>query len=213
MVSLLAIKRRAEAMPFEDESYEGLDLRSMKAFGAKFIKCSFTETPLDLSDVRSTRFDGCTFLRCSIQRVDFSASVLEGCAFEDCDLEQSSFMGAHLNDVTFLNCRMAYGDTMFQGATVKRGVSFTKCNLHGSNLDFRVAEPGGLSFDDCQLWGAKAALGCAFWNAHFDEKACQRFVAMLARIYPSNDMRVRLMEIAGVEYKVVNRAMNIGKEP
>ncbi len=206
-MSLVAIKRRAEGMVYEGEIYERLDLRSMKAFGAKFVKCAFRECKMDLSDLRNGRFEGCTFLHCDMQRVDFSTSSFASIIFEDCDLEQSSFSGCHLNDVDFKDCRMAYAETLFQGATAFSNVSFEKCNLHSSNLDFRQAEPGTLRFIESNLWGAKMAFGCAVWQAEFDEKTCQRFVAMVARVYPENDTRVKLMEIAGDQYAVVDRAM------
>jgi uncharacterized protein YjbI with pentapeptide repeats len=210
-MSLLTLKRRAEGLTYEDEVFEGTDLRSMRAYGAKFIKCLFKDCKLDLADLRNTRFDACMFENSSIQRVDFSTACLVGVSFTRCDLEQSSFMAAHLDDVSFAHCRMAYGDTLFQNATVRAKVHLLGCNLHGSNLDFRQVEPGALKMTDCNLWGAKTAFGCAFWQGEFDEKTCQRFLALVARVYPVNDVRVKLMSMAGDQYRVVDRAVSIGK--
>lgn len=203
-MSLVSIKRRAEGGVYEAETYEKMDLRSMKGFGSKFTNCLFTDTMLDLSDLRNCRFDGCTFVSCEVQRAEFSSSFFEETSFHDCNLEQTSFMGCHLAETTFSDCRMAYGETLFQNATAKK-LRFVKCNLHGSNLDFR--EANGLSFDDSNVWGAKISLGCAFWNADFDERTCRRFVAMVARVYPDLETKSKLIDLAGDQYPVVERAM------
>lgn len=211
-MSFLKIKRRAEGMSYEDEEYVGADLRSARAFGAKFTRCVFRDSKMGLSDFRNCRFDSCTFELCDLGKTDFSTSFFEGISFRDCDLEQASFLGSYMNETTFTDCRMAYGETMFSAATARRGVVFTRCNLHGSNLDFRQSQDGALAFDDCNLWGAKASFGCAFWRSEFDEKTCQRFLGMLARIYPDTQTRATLMQMAGNQYPVVDRVMREMKE-
>lgn len=210
-MSLLAIKRRAESTTFEGERFEHLDLRSMKAFGAKFTHCTFHECKMDLSDMRTTRIDSCVFEGCELGKVDFSTSFVERTQFIGCNLEQSSFMGCYMSDVDFETCRMAYGETMFLNATARSNVTFLKCNLHGSNLDFREAERGVLRFMESNLWAAKIALGCAFWNAEFDEKTCQRFIGMVARVYPDEARKARLIEFACDQYHAVDRVMRGGK--
>ena len=209
---LLAVKRRTEGLVYEDETYDGLDLRSMRAFGARFVGCKFTDCKFDLADMRTVRLESCTFTGCSVTKVDLTTSTLDRVGFIGCDLEQTSMAGAYLSDVNFQECRMAYGDTMFQSASVKANVTFDGCNLHGSNLDFRVSEAGALRFKNCNLWGAKAAFGCAFWQSEFDEQTCQRFIAMVARVHPNNDTRIKLMALAGDEYRVVDRVMRTGEK-
>lgn len=211
-MSLVALKRRAEGMAYEDEVFDRIDLRSTRAFGGKFTKCTFMGCKMALSDFRNCRFDGCTFEECDLGKTDFFTANLVGCAFKSCDLEQASFMGAYLDDVSFADCRMAYSETLFQNATVRRRAHFYRCNFHGSSLDFRQVESGALKMIDCNLWSAKTSFGCAFWQGEFDEKTCQRFLSLVARVYPVNDVRVKLMSMAGDQYPVVNRAVNVGKE-
>lgn len=209
-MSFLRLKRRAEGMTFEDEVYMG-DLRSARAFGSKFVKCIFRDCKMGLGDYRNTRFDSCTFENCDLGKTDLSSSFFDGVTFLNCDLEQASFMGSHLNETSFTDCRMAYGETLFQGSTVRFRVTFLRCNLHGSNLDFRQTQDGALRFVDCNLWGAKASFGCAFWRAEFDLKTCQRFAGMLARIFPDAETRSTLMSMAGDQYAVVDRVMREAK--
>jgi len=204
-MSLVNYKRRAEAVRFEDEVFEKLDLRSMKAFGSSWKDCSFRDCQFDLTDWRNSTFDGCTFLRCSLPLVNFSTCVFERTTFTKCNLEQASFMGSHFTGVTFAGCRMAYGDTMFQDATCKGdGLRFLDSNLHGSNLDFRQAERESLQFDGCNLWAAKLSMGCQFWNGTFDDRTVRQFLALVARA--AQDPRIA--ELAGDQYAVVCRAMD-----
>lgn len=210
-MSLLSLKRRTEGQTYEDEVFERADLRSTKGFASKFIKCTFKDSKIGLSDFRSATFDGCSFEGCDMGKVDFSTSTVVGTTFNGCDMEQSSFMGAYLDDVTFADCRMTYGETLFQNATVSRGLTLLRCNCHGSSLDFRQVPPGTLKVLDCNLWGAKTSFGCAFWQGEFDEKTCRRFLALVARVYPVNDARVKLMSMAGDQYPVVSRAIDVGK--
>ena len=203
-MSLLNVKRRAEGLKYEDETFKGLDLRSMKGFGMGFTACTFDGCQLDLSDLRSSKFTDCTFRNCTLRLVNFAASFFEETKFFDCDMEQASFLGCQFRDCTFDGCRMAYGDTMFLDATAKGQMNFSACNLHGSNLDFREVEAGTMHFADCNFWGARVSFGCAFWNSRFDHRAIQQFVALIARA--SGDHRLR--EFASDQYAVVCRAMD-----
>jgi uncharacterized protein YjbI with pentapeptide repeats len=209
-MSLLKIKRRAEGFQGDAEAFENLDLRSTKGFGSQYVGCTFTGCKMDLSDFRSSKFTNCTFIKCSMARIDMASSFIENAVFLECDLEQSSFMGTWFKEVVFKDCRMAYGEIMFQMATVNRAVTFTGCNLHGSNLDFRAVEAGELTFQDCNLWGARTAFGCAFWNANFDKATCDRFVGMIARVHPEKESQDKLEAIAGDQYRVVDRLMRTG---
>lgn len=208
-MSIVATKRRNEGIKMEGETYTGLDLRSMKAFGSVWTNCVFVDCQFDMADLRTTKFTGCSFLRCSMRLVNFATSFVEDSGFVTCDLEQASFMGCFLRNVTFSECRLAYGETMFQDATCKQKVEFLGCNLHGSSLDFREVEPGSLKFDDCNLWGVKVGLACAFWNGTFDDRAIRQFVALIARV--SQDQRLK--DLAGDQYFVVCRAMDGRKGP
>lgn len=203
-MSLVAVKRRAEAVKYEDQEFTGLDLRSMKAFGSTFKGCAFTNCTFDLADWRASKFETCRFRECSIRLVNFSTSFFDDCSFDTCDLEQTSFMGSQFRDGSFNNCRMAYSDALFQDATVRGRLTLDKCNLHGSNLDFREVEPKALVLNDCNLWGAKMSMGCAIWNGSFDERTVRQFLALVARVSQDSE----IARLAGDEYAVVCRAMD-----
>jgi len=203
------VKRRAEGLKYEDAIFQNLDLRSMKAFGSSWTKCLFDHCQFDMADLRTARFTNCVFRNCTLRLVNFGASFFEDTKFIVCDMEQASLMGCHLRGVSFDECRMAYGETLFQDATIKGKVEFSACNLHGSNMDFREVEPGALAFSDCNFWGVRVSMGCAFWLAHFDEKAVKQFVALMARATQDS----RLKEWAGDQYGVVCRAMDGRKSP
>ena len=206
-MSLLNYKRRAEGVHFEDETFDKMDLRSMKAFGSTWKNCQFRDCQIDLADWRASKFEGCSFVRCSMPLVNFATCFFESTGFSKCNLEQVSFIGSHITQVTFDTCRMAYGDTMFQDATCKgEGLLFMDCNLHGSNLDFREVEKGALRFEGCDLWGAKTSFSCHFWNGTFDERTIQHFLALVAR----SAQDPRIAELAGDQYAVVCRAMDGG---
>jgi hypothetical protein len=209
MPGLVNWKRRAEATTHEGTIFEKLDLRSMKAFGSKWIGCSFVESQMDLADLRASRFERVLFTGASLRLVNFATSFFEDCLFVNCDLEQASFMGSRFRDGRFLDCRMPYGETMFQDATVKGRMILARCNLHGSNLDFREVEPKALSFEDCNLWGVKVGMACEFWNSSVDERTVKQFLALVARV--AQDPRIA--ELAGDQYAVVMRAMDGRKGP
>lgn len=208
-MSLVAYKRRAEAVKFEGEVFDRLDLRSMKAYGSTWKDCIFRNCQFDLTDWRASRFENCTFAHSSLRLVNMGLCFFEGTTFTNCDMEQASLQGSHLRDVTFLDCRMAYGETLLQDATLKGHVAFRECNLHGSNLDFRESEPGVLRFTGSNLWGAKISLGCAFWNGTFDDRTVRQFLALVGRVSQHPDIIV----LAGDQYEVVCRAMDGRKEP
>ncbi len=203
-MSLVNYKRRAEAVKFEDQVFERLDLRSMKAFGSTWTRCKFNGCQMDLTDWRASKFEDCEFDACEMRLVNFATSFFEDCLFYACNLEQASFMGSHFRKTDFDHCRMAYGDTLFQDATVKEQMRLVNCNLHGSNLDFRQVEPKAFSADFCNLWGAKISMGCAFWEGSFDPRTVRQFLALVARV--ADDPRIA--ELAGKEYAVVQRAMD-----
>jgi uncharacterized protein YjbI with pentapeptide repeats len=197
-------KRRAEAVKIEGQLSDKLDLRSMKAFGSSWIGCAFRECQLDLADWRASKFEDCVFVDCDMRMINFSTSFFEECRFQNCDMEQTSFMGSQFRDVTFEDCRMAYGETMFQDATAKQALEFHRCNLHGSNLDFREVQPKALRFNRCNLWSAKMSMGCAIWNGSFDDRTVKQFLALVARVADDS----RIAEMAADQYPVICRAMD-----
>jgi hypothetical protein len=205
-VSLTTFKRRAEAVHYEGETFEKLDLRSMKAFGSQWKNCVFNNCKLDLADWRASKFERALFQNCSMRLVNFATSLFEDALFSGCDLEQASFMGSHFRGGGFRHSRMTYGETMFQDATVKGDLWFEDCNLHGSNLDFREVEPKALRFDDCNLWGVKVGMACEFWNSSVDDRTVRQFLALVARV--ADDPRIA--ELAGDQMAVVTRAMDGG---
>ena len=204
MPSLTNWKRRAESVHFEGETFEKLDLRSMKAFGSQWKDCLFVDCRFDLTDWRASKFEACGFKDCNMPLVNFATSFFDGCQFHSCNLEQASFMGSHFRDSIFRFSRMVYGDTMFQDVTAKGDVRFMGCNLHGSNLDFREVEPKALRFEDCNLWGVKVGMACEFWNSSVDDRTVRQFLALVARV--SDDPRIA--ELAGDQMAVVQRAMD-----
>lgn len=207
-MSLVAYKRRAEATTHNGETFEKMDLRSMLAMGSRWKDCTFIECNLDVADLHASQFENCEFRGCSIRLANFQTVMLENVTFVGCDMEGSSFMGAFLRLVMFVDCRMAYGPVLFQDATAKGSVMFRGCNLHGSSLDFREVEPESLSFEDCNLWSAKMSMGCAIWNASFDARLVRQFLALVGRV--SRDQRV--IELAGEQFAIVNRAMGGAKK-
>ena len=207
-MSLTNFKRRAEAVHYEGETFERLDLRSMKAFGSTWKDCTFRHCQMDLADWRASKFENCVFIRCQMRLLDFSVSFFESCVFTGCDMEKASLMGCHFTGQTlFETCRMAYCDTLFQDATVKGMAIFRDCNLHGSSLDFRQVEPGALRFEGSNLWGVKVGMACEFWNSKVDDRTVRQFLALVARV--ADDPRIA--ELAGDQYRVVQRAMDGGK--
>lgn len=202
-MSLIAYKRRAEGVTFEDQTFESQDLRSMKAFGSIWRRCTFSKCQMGLVDFRTSRFEDCAFVDCDMPLANFSTSVFEKVVFGGTNLEQASFMGSQFRKTSFLHCRMAYAETLFQDATARDEMYLMACNLHGSNLDFREVDKGALRFDDCNLWGAKASFGCAFWRGAFDEKAIRQFLALIASVAQDT----AIARLAGDQYPVVLRAM------
>lgn len=201
---LVNIKRRAEGTRHEGETFEGLDFRSMKAFRAIFKNCRFLGCKLDCADLRGVTLDGCEFRDCSMQLADLSTATVDRTTFHGCNMEQASFYGAAIQNSGFLACRMTYGETLFKDATVAGKVILARCNLHGSCLDFREVPRETLSFDDCNLWGCKISVSCAFFNARLDSRLIRQFLAVLGRA--SGDARI--VELAGEQYPVVCRAMD-----
>jgi uncharacterized protein YjbI with pentapeptide repeats len=135
---------------------------------------------------------------------DLSTTVLDRVTFVDCNMEQAKLYGAEIRDSGFFRCRMAYGEALFQEAATRGKVILNRCNLHGSNLDFREVPRGTLAVENCNLWGCRISVGCTFFNATLDDRLVQQFLAILGRT--SQDSRI--VELAGDQYPIVCRAMD-----
>lgn len=206
-MSLQGVKRRAQGWRATGERYDKQDLRSLSAPFSEFTNCIFVDCEMGLANLNMAKLTGAVFHGARLYGANFGGAALTDVSFVDCDIEQASFAGATLRGVSFNTTRAAYSN--FSGATLKT-VNFRGCNLHGADLD--IIEGKFLAFTDSNLWGAKAAFGCAFWNATFDETAAKRFAAMLSRVYPSREGRAALEDIAGDQTRVVCRLMRSQEE-
>lgn len=201
MPSISLIRRKLQGFAGEGE-FGPADLQFSLATMSSW-KGAFRKIKLGAANFERSRFTNFAFVDCSAQMLSLGGSTFDHVEFTDCDLGGSSFVGAILKNVTFRGCDMQYAN--FAGATIRSAV-FDDCNLHGADLDF--IENNRAKFVDCNLWGAKASLGCQFFNSEFDERTCDRFVAMVARLHPNDEKRARLEGLAGRELPVVKRLMD-----
>lgn len=202
MPLLSKVKRRlGVGARFSGQRYEKQDLRSMTAQGSEWVECEFRGCKMGLGDFVGSRFIGCIFIDCQMDMTNFSNCMVTSCAFSGCSLEQAAFARADIISTKFVDCRMAYSS--FLGATGRKHLSFTSCNLHGADLDVLECDRGLPEFYDSNLWGVKVAIGCQVFNGHFDLKTAQRFTAMINRMHPDS----RLASFAGEQAEVVERLM------
>lgn len=208
-MSLQGMKRRAQGSRLVGESYKGLDLRSMSAYSSVWIDVRFDDCKMQLADMSGSTLTNVTFESCRIPLGNFSRATLENVRFVYCDIEQGVFAGAVLKDAVFDNCRLAY--STFQAATV-RFACFLDSNLHGADLDY--IECNEARYPGSNLWGVKAAFGCAFYNGSFDDDQIGLFAAMLARLKNSmgSTRIVTLDELAAPKMAVVERLMKRAPE-
>lgn len=202
MSQITKMLRRLQGHSAENMTYDSLDLRNMSAFQSKWSGCKFIGCRAGLADVQASFFIDTEFVGCDLRMTNFRGTVIENTTFTGCELDQACFVGAILRNVKFVDCRMPLVN--FSGATLRMACQFIECNLYGSDLDF--IEAGGQEFRDCNLWGAKMANNCQFWNSKIDEKTCRMFIAMIARIYPGAEKEA-LVLLAGKEYTLVDRLM------
>ena len=201
MPRLALIKRRLAGWREHGEVHTGLDLRSAIAPQSEWINVKFVGCKMGLSVFRGSKFIGCLFIQCHLDMADFSGCTIVSTDFDRCSLEQASFAASDLKDVAFHTDRLAYAS--FQGSTTRGSVSFSDCNFHGADLDFLECDKGTPQFDGCNLWGARMAMGCAFWGGSVDLVTAQRFAAMLCRMH----QHPALAEFAGDQVAVVARLM------
>lgn len=202
--SLVSFKRRMQGHVQQGGVFVNTDLRSGQGWQSVWENVTFEGSRLSMVDFRASRWVNCHLKGTDIYGANFNAATLNGAVIDGCDGEQVSFAGAVLRNVTFSDCRLAYAS--FVGATL-HDVVFDRCNLHGADLDY--AEATGVQYSKCNLWSAKSAFGCAMWNSGFDVTACNRFVAMLARVHPDPAAKKALIAVAGdTTFKAVSRLMD-----
>jgi uncharacterized protein YjbI with pentapeptide repeats len=192
-----------------DESFDGSDLRSGKAFQSEWVNCTFGNVKAGLLDIRASRLIDCRFTESSLYASVFSASYLRNTTFDKCDFEQAAFAGVIFDNVIFKDCRLAYSS--FTGGIVKRAIRLIDSNLHGADLDFAEIPDNSLLVTGCNLWGAKTTFGCQFWNGDFDQDTVDRFIALAARACPDKAKADALKQMAGKHFAVVDRLMRAGE--
>ena len=203
MPTLVSFKRRLQGHVQQGGYFHDNDLRSAQAFQSVWENVTFAKSRCSMVDFRASKWVNSHLTETTLYGSNFNAANLNGVNFLNCDMEQSSFQGAVLRNVHFKNCRLAYGS--FAGATL-HDVVFEGCNLHGTDLD--VAAASGVQYAHSNLWSAKTAFGCAFWNSGFTVETCNRFAALLARVHPDPTAKEALIAIAGeATYKAVDRLM------
>lgn len=209
MPSLVSQKRRAQGWRSEGETFERSDLRSLDAPLSRWIRPTFRAAKLGLANLTGAYLEGAVFTDCEMPLANFTGATISGMRLHGCDLEQARFNGAVIKDAVFDCCRMAYSS--LAGATLVN-CRFARCSLHGADLD--IIESARLVFEDSNLWGAKVAIGCGVFNAEFDERTCNYFAAMLARIHPGRREAGMLRAVAGeYYYAAVDRLMRPAPEP
>jgi len=202
-MSLTRMKGRLQGYTGQGETYECQDLRSGNAFGAVFSGCKFDRCKMALFSLQQASLSDVVFENCTMSVVNMTLlRNMRNVVFDRCDLEQADFTGSYMDGVSFRDSRL-WGAKFF-GVTAKE-VRFDGSNLHGADLRYHIAP--NVAYADSNLWGAHVALGCTFFDSTFDERSCKQFIAFMARIYPNEDVRARLTQIAGDQFPVVDRLM------
>lgn len=203
MPSIQAMRRRLHGQRIRGGTFHMKDLRSAQAFQSIWEMVTLADCWAGMADFRQTSWVGSKIENTTLYGANFFGSNLHDVELAGVDAEQVNFGACILKGVRFLNCRLPYSS--FAGATLQ-DCTFVGCNLHGADLDF--IEGTSVEYRDCNLWSAKQALGCAFWNSGFDAKTCNRFAAMLARVHPEPAAKAALITLAGDNtYRAVDRLM------
>jgi len=190
--SLAAMKRRLQGHVQQGGLFRKVDLRSGQAFQSVWEGVAFEDSRLSMVHFVNSKWVHCHLDRTDIYGGNWNAASLHDVTFTGCDGEQISFAGAVLRNVVFRDCRLAYSS--FVGASLDNCL-FDNCNLHGADLDIAVAT--GVQYAKCNLWSAKTAFGCSFWNSGLGVDDCQRFAALLARVHPDPASKEILVKLAG----------------
>lgn len=197
-------KRRLQGNQAKGETFKGLDLSNMEAYGAHWIGCTFEDCDISLANLSGTgSIEECTFINCDLKMTSFRASAIRLTKFSGCDLRKSSFMGCSpLADSVFDDCKMQYSG--FFEASVYR-TNFTNCNLHGADL--RFIEASGNNFTGSNLWNVSVNIGCQFFSSVFDERSVELWAAIAARVHPDPEAARILREVSGKHYALATRLM------
>jgi uncharacterized protein YjbI with pentapeptide repeats len=206
MRSIATRKGRLHGYKSEDECILQQDLRSAVAIGSTWKRAQFRDCKMSVSRFTNSSFEEVSFLDCNLDLTDFQTCKFRKCVFTNCNIEQVAFGTSVLDDVQFISCRMAYSSLWNCSL---RGVVFDDVNLHGADL--RFLENFGCEFIHSNLWSAQVGFGCPFFNSKFDTRTSQQFVGMVARVFPDDDIRRKLKEIAGRQFDVVERLMREGE--
>lgn len=200
-------KRRMHGVRTEKAELYGLDMSSTEGPRSIWYGCKFTFVDFSTSNFAEAEFVDCTFRLCDLRMVNFLNAKLRHVRFEECDLRKSAFVAATpMEKVEFHDSKLQYAS--FFNSTV-RDVVFKDSNLHGSDL--RYLESYRVKYDGSNLWSAQVAFGCQFLGngAMFDERACDLFVAMVAKVMPNEKKAAALREVCGdMNKKVVDRLMD-----
>ena len=202
MLSLARQKRRLQGYKGQSLSLDRTDLRSAKAFASAWEGCTFNEVNFNLTDFTNASFTECEFTLCTGLQANFFGARFVNCKIRDADFEQANFSACWIDQTIFAYSRLCY--TVFHDATLWN-TTIKNCNLHGAELLFHQTR--NVDYAGSNLWGVKVALGCPFFQSKFDEKQKQMFVALVARIWPENNIGKRLEEYAGEEFALVERLM------
>lgn len=203
MPSIQAMRRRLHGQRIKGGIFAGKDLRSAQGFQSVWERVTLTDCMAGMADFRQSSWVGTNIVNSAIYGANFFGSNLHDVELADVDAEQVNFGACILKGVRFVRCRLSYSS--FAGSTLQ-DCAFIECNLHGADLD--LIEGTAVEYRDCNLWSAKQALGCAFWNGKFDAKSCNRFAAMLARVHPDPAAKAALITLAGDNtYRAVDRLM------
>lgn len=172
---------------FTGERFSNLVRGELKANGATFLECTFTDSDLMETDFRGTHLAECRFEGCELALADFTDAVFRDVVFDNCRLTGVNFsllqqgaLGVHAEflgcDLSFASFRgmdltgCGFSDSVFHEAEFQRcnlsgivfaGCDFLRCSFSGNNFkgtDLREARNYVISPEGNQVRGLKASL-------------------------------------------------------
>lgn len=171
---LSKLRRSLPGSTWENETFEGLDLRHALMAVATFNKCTFRDTNLARADMSNSTFIGCTFDHCDMTQAVMIGRFYE-CVFIDCDLDDAVLRGADIRGTWFKGGRAEYTD--FTRASMFNG-GFKHVNMHGARLEF--AQTDKVDFSGSNLWGAVVPISCSLMVGNtFDARQIHSLFALL----------------------------------
>ena len=204
MPGLTLIKRRLQGHRHQGGRIEGLDLRSMDAFGSTWEDVEFHGCRMQMANLANATFVNCRLIACDLSMVNFAASRFTSSVITECQAEQSSFIGAVIRDTNITETRLCY--STFAGTTWRGFCALEGNNFHGADLTF--LESDRVSFTGSNLWGAKLVMGCPVFGAGmFDERQVRQFAAMMANATIPPEIGAELRRLADDQMDPVTRLM------